>query len=179
MIAKDVGIDISTLYYHWGEKQDLYEAVVLEVGEEIQAKLNEIEHKVRGRSLTTRLEIALDMMCDYLFSHPEVSNLFLFGYFNKTRHGVTLDIKMSEYIANIAVAMDLAQNKKTVSIQAKAHILAVWNTVLNFISGESVFRPMLETSPEDYIKVIKETLKFILIPAFTSEKEKEKLKIED
>ena len=67
--------------------------------------------------------------------------------------------------------MDLAQNKKTVSIQAKAHILAVWNTVLNFISGESVFRPMLETSPEDYIKVIKETLKFILIPAFTTDKQ--------
>ncbi len=172
MIAKDVGIDISTLYYHWGEKQDLYEAVVMEVGEEIQAKLNEIERKVSGRSLTTRLEIALDMMCDYLFSHPEISNLFLFGYFNKTRHGVTLDIKMSEYIGNIAVAMDLAQNKKTVSTQAKARILAVWNTVLNFISGESLFRPMLATSHDDYIKVIKETLKFILVPAFTSAKEK-------
>jgi hypothetical protein len=144
----------------------------MEVGEEIQAKLNEIERKVSGRSLTTRLEIALDMMCDYLFNHPEISNLFLFGYFNKTRHGVTLDIKMSEYIANIAVAMDLAQNKKTVSTQAKARILAVWNTVLNFISGESLFRPMLATSHDDYIKVIKETLKFILVPAFTSEKEK-------
>ena len=171
MIAKDVGIDISTLYYHWGEKQDLYEAVVLEVGEEIQDKLRGIERKASGRSLTTRLEIALDMMCDYLFTHPEVSNLFLFGYFNKTRHGVTLDIKMSEYIANIAVAMDLAKDKKTVSTQAKARILAVWNTVLNFISGESLFRPMLGTSHDDYIKVIKETLKFILVPAFTSEKE--------
>ena len=173
MIAKDVGIDISTLYYHWGEKQDLYEAVVMEVGQEIQAKLNEIEHKVSGRSLTIRLEIALDMMCDYLFSHPEISNLFLFGYFNKTRHGVTLDVKMSEYIGNIAVEMDLAQNKKTVSTQAKARILVVWNTVLNFISGESSFRPMLDTSHEDYIKVIKETLKFILVPAFASEKERE------
>jgi len=171
MIAKDVGIDISTLYYHWGEKQDLYEAVVMEVGQEIQAKLNEIEHKVSGRSLTTRLEIALDMMCDYLFSHPEISNLFLFGYFNKTRHGVTLDIKMSEYIGNIAVAMDLAQNKDTVTTQAKARILVVWNTVLNFISGESSFRPMLDTSHEDYIKVIKETLKFILVPAFTTDKQ--------
>jgi AcrR family transcriptional regulator len=87
MIAKDVGIDISTLYYHWGEKQDLYEAVVMEVGEEIQDQLNHIEHRVCDQSLTTRLEIALDMMCDYLFAHPEVSNLFLFGYFNKTRHG--------------------------------------------------------------------------------------------
>ncbi len=168
MIAKEVGIDISTLYYHWGEKQDLYEAVLADVGDEIQQKLNDIERHVSGESLGRRLEIALDMMCDYLFSHPEVPNLILFGYFNKTRHGVTLDIKMSEHIANIAIAMDLAQNKKKISIQAQARILAVWNTVLNFISGENSFRPMLDTNREEYIAVVKETLKFILVPAFTA-----------
>jgi AcrR family transcriptional regulator len=169
MIAKDVGIDISTLYYHWGEKQDLYEAVLVDVGDEIQQKLRDIERHVSGRSLGTRLEVALDMMCDYLFSHPEVPNLILFGYFNKTRHGVTLDIKMTEHIANIAVAMGLAQDKKNVSIQSQARILAVWNTVLNFISGEKSFRPMLDTDHENYINVVKETLKFILVPAFTKE----------
>ena len=170
MIAKDVGIDISTLYYHWGEKQDLYEAVLVDVGDEIQQKLRDIEHHVSGQSMARRLEVALDMMCDYLFSHPEVPNLILFGYFNKTRHGVTLDIKMSDHIANIAVSMGLAQDKNKISIQAQARILAVWNTVLNFISGENSFRPMLDTNHENYIKVVKETLKFILVPAFTSEK---------
>ena len=168
MIAKDVGIDISTLYYHWGEKQDLYEAVLVDVGDEIQQKLRDIEHHVSGQSMARRLEVALDMMCDYLFSHPEVPNLILFGYFNKTRHGVTLDIKMSEHIANIAVSMGLAQDKNKISIQAQARILAVWNTVLNFISGENSFRPMLDTNHENYIKVVKETLKFILVPAFTA-----------
>ena len=170
MIAKDVGIDISTLYYHWGEKQDLYEALLEDVGDEIHDKLNEIEHKVSGRSLSTRLEIALDMMCDYLFSNPEVPNLILYGYFSKAPNGVTLDIKISEYVANIAVAMELAPNKKHVSIQARARILAVWNTVLNFISAENVFRPMLNTNHADYVQVVKETLKFILVPAFTMEK---------
>jgi AcrR family transcriptional regulator len=169
MIAKDVGIDISTLYYHWGEKQDLYEAVIMDISEEVQQKLNEVEKYVSGRSLTDRLEIAIDMMCDYLFSHPEVSNLILFGYFNKTRHGVTLDIRMSKYVSNIAFAMGLSNDKANVSIQSKARILAVWNTVLNFISGEDFFRPMLNTDREDYIKVVKETLKFILVPAFTAE----------
>jgi hypothetical protein len=77
---------------------------------------------------------------------------------------------MSEYIANIAVAMELAQDRKKVSVQAKARILAVWNTVLNFISAESYFRPMLDTSHQDYMQIIKETLKFILVPAFTLEK---------
>ena len=173
MIAKDVGIDISTLYYHWGEKQDLYEAVLVDVGDEIKGNLNEIERKVSGQSLTTRLETALDMMCDYLFSHPEVPNLILFGYFNKSPNGITVDIKMSEHVANIAVAMELAQNKKQISIQAQARILAVWNTVLNFISAESFFRPMLDTNHQNYVQVVKETLKFILVPAFTAEKERE------
>jgi AcrR family transcriptional regulator len=170
MIAKEVGIDISTLYYHWGEKQDLYEAVITDISEEVQQKLNEVEKNVSGLSLTNRLEIAIDMMCDYLFSHPEVSNLILFGYFNKTRHGLTLDLRMSKYVSNIAFAMGLSEDKANVSIQAKARILAVWNTVLNFISGENFFRPMLDTNREDYIKVVKETLKFILVPAFTGDK---------
>ena len=170
MIAADVGIDISTLYYHWGEKQDLYEAVIMDISEEIQQKLNEVEENVSGLSLTNRLEIAIDMMSDYLFSHSEVSNLILFGYFNKTRHGVTLDIRMSKYVSNIAVAMGLSQDKANVSIQAKARILAVWNTVLNFISGENFFRPMLDTDHNNYMRVVKETLKFILVPAFTTEK---------
>ena len=167
MLAGDVGIDISTLYYHWGEKQDLYEAVLIEISEEIQSKLKEVEKKVSGQDLTTRLEIAIDMMSDYLFSHPEVSNLILFGYFNKTRHGVTLDISMSQYITDIAFAMGLSNNRETASTEAKARILAVWNTVLNFISGEDFFRPLLDTNREEYIRVVKETLKFILVPAFT------------
>ena len=128
-----------------------------------------MEKYVSNRSLTDRLEIAIDMMCDYLFSHPEVSNLILFGYFNKTRHGVTLDLRMSKYVSNIAVAMGLSNDKANVSIQSKARILAVWNTVLNFISGENFFRPMLDTNHDDYIQVVKETLKFILVPAFTAE----------
>ena len=169
-IAKDVGIDISTLYYHWGEKQDLYEAVLKDVSDEIQSRLNEVGKKVSGKTLKSRLEIAIDLMCDYLFAHPEVSNLILFGYFSKTRHGVTMDIKIPEYISNIAVAMELAADKKRVSIESKARILAVWNTVLNFISGENFFRPMLKTSRENYISVVKETLKFILVPAFTLKK---------
>jgi len=169
-IAKNVGIDISTLYYHWGEKQDLYEAVLQDVSEEIQFRLNQVEKTVSGKPLKDRLEVSIDMMCDYLFSHPEVSNLILFGYFSKTRHGVTMDIKIPQYISNIALAMELAADKKTVTIEDKARILAVWNTVLNFISGEDFFRPMLKTNHENYVNVVKETLKFILVPAFTVQK---------
>ncbi len=169
MIAGDVGIDVSTLHYHWGEKQDLYEGVIEAVNGEIMERFQEVERCCRGVDLGRRLEIAIDIMCDYLFAHPEVSNLILFGYFRKADHTAVLDVNIAKYISNIAVAMGLAPDQENVSVQAKARILAVWNAVLNFISGRTFFRPMLDVAPEDYVAVVKETLKFILVPAFTTE----------
>lgn len=170
MIAKEVGIDVSTLYYHWGEKQDLYEAVLTDLNEEISAKLAEIEKIVRGKPLDVRLEVAIDVMCDHLFQNPEASNLMLFSYFSKTRIQSDLDNRMTEHLANIAVAMGLALDKSHVPPQANARVLAVWNSVINFASGENFFRPMLNLDSAAYQAVVKETLKFILIPAFTQEK---------
>jgi hypothetical protein len=60
----------------------------------------------------------------------------------------------------------LSQDRLNVSVQAKARIMAVWNSVLNFISGENFFRPMMDVDHETYRQVVKETLKFILVPAF-------------
>ena len=169
MIAKEVGIDISTLYYHWGEKADLYEAVITDLNEGIEAQFAIIERQAKGRTLAERLDIAIEVMCDYLHEAPEVSNLLLLGYFSKSRTEVSLDEKVAGHIANIAIAMGLADDKEHVSPQAKARIMTLWNAVLNFISGESFFRPILEVGASEYLEVVKETLKFLLIPSFTGE----------
>jgi len=63
--------------------------------------------------------------------------------------------------------MDLAEDKTHVPVQAKARILAVWNCVLNFISGENFFRPILNVDHDGYRAVVKETVKFMMVPAFT------------
>ena len=167
MIAKAVGIDISTLYYHWGEKADLYEAVIIDLNEGIEAHFKIIEGLARGRNLADRLDIAIDVMCDYLHDTPDVSNLLLLGYFSKSKTEVSLDEKVAGHIANIAIAMGLATDKQHVTPQAKAQIMTLWNAVLNFISGESFFRPILGVDKTAYLDVVKETLKFLLIPAFT------------
>lgn len=167
MIAGDVGIDISTLYYHWGEKLDLYEALITDLNDEILAKFEEVEQQARGKSLPERLDISIDILTDYLFNNPEVSNLILFGYFNKVNADSVPDIKIGDYTSGIAVAMDLAEDKEHVPVQAKASILAVWNCVLNFISGENFFRPILNVDRADYQNVVKETVKFMMVKAFT------------
>src|SRR6056297_758633 len=64
MIAKAVDIDVSTLFYPWGEKGDLYEAVIRDINEGMRKKLIEVEHKVSGRPLAERIEIAIDEMAD-------------------------------------------------------------------------------------------------------------------
>jgi AcrR family transcriptional regulator len=166
MIAQKVGIDISTLYYHWGEKGDLYEAVILDIYEDLREKLIQVEGLIKGRPLSERLDIAIDEMTDYLFQQPEISNLILFRYFAKTRHASPLDFRVPEFMGNIAYSMGLVQDKTNFPVGAKMKMLAVMNAIHNFVSGENFFLALLDGDHESYVREVKETLKFLLIPAF-------------
>ena len=166
MIAQDVGIDISTLHYHWGEKRELYETVILDINNDLQQGLIDVETTIHGRPLAERMAIAIDSMTDYLFAHPEVSNLILLRYFGKTRHDSRLDFKVPEFTGDIARSMGLTPDPKQVPPVAIMEVLTVMNALHNFVSGEDFFRPMTGMTREDYILAAKETLKFILIPAF-------------
>ncbi len=126
---------------------------------------------IHGLPLARRLEISIDMMTEHLFLHPEISNLILFRYFGKTRREISLDFKVPEFISDIARSMGLCQDKKNVPTRIKMQVLAMMNAIHNFISGENFFRPMLKIEREEYITLAKETLKVILVPAFTSLKE--------
>ncbi len=167
MIAKDVGIDISTLHYHWGDKENLYESVIIDINDEIQLLLKNIEKVVSGQKLSCRLEISIDKICDFLFENPEIAKLTLYSYFAKTRSDTLFDNRIAEHITNIAVAMELASSKDEISTQAIARVLAVWNSIPVFTSGKNMFMSILDVDHNSYIKVVKDTLKFILIPAFT------------
>ena len=167
MIAEEVGIDISTLYYHWGEKGDLYEAVILDMNEDLRQKLLEVENIIHGLPAAERLAISLDLMTDYLFEHPEISNLILFRYFGKTRDESILDFHVPEVVSGVARSMGLCRDKKNVPDRVRMQVHALMNSIHNFVSGENFFRSMLKISREEYIPMVKETLKFILLPAFT------------
>ena len=166
MIAQEVGIDISTLHYHWGDKADLYEAVILDISEDLRQQLTEVEKVIHGLPLEKRMNIAIDMMTDYLFEYPEISNLILFRYFRKTRNDAHFEFPVPEFISDIARSMDLCKDKKNVPARAQMQVLAIMNAIHNFISGENFFQPMLKLKRKEYVALVKETLKFILIPAF-------------
>mgnify|MGYP000947263625 CR=1 FL=1 len=166
MIALEVGIDISTLHYHWGEKGDLYEAVALDISKDLGQELINVEKVIHGLPLRERLDISIDRMTEYLFEHPEVSNLVLFRYFGKTREEAGLDFKVPEFTADIARSMGLSADRKNVSVDVVLKVLAVMNSIHNFVSGENFFRPMVNLSRPAYIQQVKDTLKFIHIPAF-------------
>jgi len=169
MIAQEVAINMSTLHYHWGEKGDLYEAVVLDICSDLSRKLIEVEKIIHGLPRNDRLAISIEMMTDYLFDHPECSNLILFRYFGKTREGDGLDFKIPEFTADVARSMGLAKDKRNLSPHVRMEILALMNSIHNFVSGENLFRPMVDTDREDYIRLVKQTLKFIHLPAFAHE----------
>lgn len=165
-IAKEVGIDISTLYYHWGEKEDLYEAVVFDIIDELRVLLRRVEKKIHGRPLAERMDISIDTIVHYLFDRPEISNLILLRYFSKTRQEMKWDTQVPEFLTDIAVSMGLKEGDGSVSTPNKMRILAMMNAIYNFISGQDFFCGTLKIGREEYIPLAVETLKGILIPAF-------------
>ncbi len=167
IIAKEAGIDISTLYYHWGEKGDLFEAVIFDMTEDMRQLLRRVEKVIHGRPLAERMDISIDMCTTYFFEHPEISNLILWRYFHKTREEMTWDERVPEFISDIARSMGLSAPGEPVSTRVKIRILAMMNSIHNFISGEHFFRHTLGLERDEYIPLAKETLKFALIPAFT------------
>lgn len=166
MIAQEVGIDISTLHYHWGEKKDLYEAVIHDVNNDLGQCLIDVEKVIHGRPLAERLGLAIDMTTDYLFAHPEISSLILYRYFSKTRHEADLDFNVPEFTGNIARSMDLTRDAQQASPRARMEVLVVMTAIYSFVSGENSFRTMLNLEREEYLKLVKETLRFVLCPAF-------------
>ena len=172
MIAQEVGIDISTLHYHWGGKKDLYESVVVDINKDLGQELIEAEKAIHGLPLAERLAISIDLMTDYLFANPDISNMILFRYFSKTRYEGNLDFSVPEFTADIARSMGLTRDKKNVPPETTMKVLAVMNSIHAFISGENFFCPMVKVDRERYIALVKETLKFIHIPAFTQNEAK-------
>ncbi len=167
MVAQELGMDISTLHYHWGDKRDLYEAVVLDINNDLGQNLIKVEKMIHGLPLPDRLAIAIDYMTDYLYLHPEISNLIIFRHFGKTREEAGIDFKVPEFTYDIARSMGLLKDKKNVSSGVMLMILALINSMHCFISGENFFRPIVALNREEYIAEAKKALKFIHIPAFT------------
>jgi AcrR family transcriptional regulator len=166
IIAREVGIDISTLYYHWGEKEDLYEAVIFDMAEDLRLCLRDVEKVIRGRPLAERLDISIDMVMDFLFENPEISNLILLRYFSKTRQEMKWDDRVPEFVTDIARSMGLDEADGSVSKTTKMRVLFLMNSIHGFISGQDFFRSITDVSYNEYIPLAKETLKFSAIPAF-------------
>jgi preprotein translocase subunit Sss1 len=78
-----------------------------------------------------------------------------------------IDFKVPEFTGDIARSMGLTKDAKKTPPRGMLEVLTVMNGIHNFVSGENFFRPMVKLNREEYIKMVKETLQFVLIPGFT------------
>ena len=171
MIAKAADIDVSTLFYHWGDKADLYEAVVFDVNKDLKRKLIEIEDFIHDLPLAKHMETAMDRIVDYLFENPEISKVILSRYFVKiSREEINNnhDNDIPEYISNVAYSMGLTKDRKKVTSALKMRVMTITNTMFTFTSGQEPFRESLGVKQEAYIALVKDTLKFMMIPPFVN-----------
>jgi hypothetical protein len=125
-----------------------------------------VEKIIHGRPLAERMDVSIEMITEWLFDHPEVSNLVLLRYFSKTRQEMKWDARVPEFVTDIAKSMGLASPDGQVTTRTKMRILGMMNSIHNFISGEEFFRGLLELPRDEYVPLAQETLKFFFTQAF-------------
>jgi len=112
MIAEEVGIDISTIHYHWGEKKDSYEAALIDVGRSVAKKLSGIEAIVHGLPLNKRFSVVIDSVADYLFEHREISRIILCCHSRRNPQGVDIYSSLLEINVSYSSASMPRQSKR-------------------------------------------------------------------
>ena len=135
MIAADAGVDVSARYDHWGAKQIIDGGVIAVITENSIDKSMPVDRCCREVIRPCCLEITIDVMCDFLFSGPGVSNRSLFGHIRKADRHAILDLNIVPTFPLLSFPMRPAYGSNDVSLPTRDRIRAIWDAVLNFISG--------------------------------------------
>ncbi len=167
MIAKEVGIDISTLHYHWGGKKDLYEAVVTDINDEIMREFIEVERIIHGMPLEKHIDVASSILIDYFYEHIEIPRMLLHRSVNKTRFETNCELDLYKFTRNIAISMKLVPKDAPDDPDVLMEVLALINTMITFIAGDNFLRDLLHLGRSEYVTMVKKTTKFMITTAFT------------
>lgn len=77
-IAREVGIDVSTMYYHWGSKQDLFEAVLQETQNDFERVLERWLARAKDLPFDQAFDAAVDELDPFL-RDPDTVRILLFS----------------------------------------------------------------------------------------------------
>ena len=85
-IAAEVGIDVSTLYYHWGSKQALFDAILLDLELDFEDRLRVWVRETRDRRLEECFELAVEHFGGFFLDRDRV-RVLLFTFFDEESAG--------------------------------------------------------------------------------------------
>ncbi len=164
MIAQEVGIDVSTLHYHWGDKKGLYEAVVLDINKDLGQSPGRGKDD-HGKPLGERLAISIDVMTDYCSNtgkSPTSSFIAISAVPGKRRAGNP----GSRIHSRHGPFHESDPEPEGADSEGSAGSPGGRKRDLQLRVRRGVFRSIVHVDREVYITQVKEVLKFILIPAF-------------
>lgn len=160
MIAKEAGINISALHYHWGDKQDLYKAAVICVNKMIAKSHKLIGEKMNGSSThEEKIDHSVEIMSDLLFSHPECASLSVFDTFLDTRsEGLGEGVDEST-LRNYRTIIREFYGTDEISGQQMFELIATIQTMHHLVMSKSYFMEVLNVDEETFRDMVKTMMK--------------------
>lgn len=154
-IANNVGINISALHYHWGDKQDLYEAAVIYVNKQIAKTHKQLGEQIRELPAEEKIKKSVNTMSDMLFSKTEYASLILFDSLLDTKEGVDMSdsIKESTMRNYMTIAKEFYGDDAP-SKQSMLDLIAVIEMSYYLFTAQKYFCKLLDIDRDEYIDMV-------------------------
>lgn len=163
-IAGEAGIDVSTLYYHWGSKLDLFDAVLADVQLGFEARLRAWVHATRDRTLDECLDLGVEHFAGF-FMDRDVVRVALYSFFDEEFAGKGWAVaSQRQLVETLRTFVEKRFGAAAVPEEFDAAVLALIASILALVGSKKHVADILGLDPDgpEYHERVVRTLRRLI-----------------
>ena len=163
-IAAEVGVDVSTLYYHWGSKQDLFEGILSDLQIDFEERLRVWILESRDLSLEGCFDLAVERIGPFFLNH-DVVRVLLFTFFDEDYSGRGWASRSQRQLVDtLRTFTEKRFGTAAVPPEFDLSILSLVSTTLTLVGNRQHLAAILDLDPEgaEYAELVTGTLRRLI-----------------
>jgi TetR/AcrR family transcriptional regulator, regulator of cefoperazone and chloramphenicol sensitivity len=160
-IAKEVGIDVSTLYYHWGSKRNLFNGILQDLQIDFEDRIRTWVLESRDLPLEQCFDRGVDLLGPF-FLNKDVVRVVMFSFFEEDFAGRGWAIRsQKQLILTFRTFVEKRFGAKLITAEFDASVLSFIASTLVLVGSRNYLAAVLDIDPESgqYKELVIQTLR--------------------
>lgn len=160
-IAAEVGIDVSTLYYHWGSKQDLFDGILQDLQIDFEDRLRDWVLRSKTTPLSECFDLGVEILGPF-FLNKDVVRVVMFSFFEEDFAGRGWAVQSQrQLVSTLRTFVEKRFGPEAIVPEFDVAILSFIASTLTLVGSRSYLASVLEidANSEEYRDLVIRTIR--------------------